>query len=277
MAILSIQSRVTSGYVGNAVAAPLLQRLGDTVWPIDTVVFSNHPAHGAFRGGVRPAEEVSALVAGLAERSLLSACDALLSGYLGSMENGRAVQQAADRIKRANNRALWFCDPVMGDNGTFYVADGIPAFFRDAALPRADIILPNTFEAAYLSGIAADTTDGAARAATILRQKGPSVAVVTGLRRGGSVGAIAAAADGCWLCMAPAIDIPAHGAGDAFAALFTGHFLSTRDLPGALGLAAAGIHAILSMTAEKKSDELCLIETLPQLDTLQPFPVDKIA
>ncbi len=265
MAILSIQSRVTSGYVGNAAATPVLQRLGHDVWPIDTVVYSNHPAHGAHTGGARPAREVTALIDGLADRKLLGRCEAVLSGYLGAAASGPAVLDATARIRAANPTALWCCDPVMGDDGVFYVADGIAEFFRDAALPAADIVTPNAFEAAYLCGREIESTGDAVRAARLLRERGPRVVVVTGLQRGASIGAVAATADGVWHAETPMLQTAAYGAGDVFSALFLGHYLRANDAPDALGLAISGVHAVLRATAEAAADDLHLIDALDVL------------
>lgn len=277
MAILSIQSRVTSGYVGNAAATPVLQRLGREVWPIDTVAYSNHPAHGAFTGDARPAREVAALIDGLADRKLLGRCEAMLSGYLGTAETGPVVLDAAARIRAANPTALWCCDPVMGDDGAFYVAEGIAEFFRDTALPAADIVTPNAFEAGYLCGRTIASAGDAVLAARLLRERGPRVVVVTGLKRGQSIGAIAATADGVWLAETPMIQSAAYGTGDVFAALFLGHYLRTNDAPDSLGLAVSGVHAVLRATAEAAADDLRLIESLDALrDPPQHHTLEKI-
>jgi pyridoxine kinase len=265
MAILSIQSRVTSGYVGNAAAVPVLQRLGHEVWPIDTVVFSNHPAHGAFTGGPRPAEEITSLVDGLDARGLFAGCDAVLSGYLGSAAAGPALCDAAARVRRTNPKALWCCDPVMGDNGRFYVAEGIPEFFRDRVLPEADIVTPNVFEAEYLSGLAIRSQEDAVRAAEELRRRGPRMVVVTGIRLGGEVAAIAVAAEGVSQAQVPFVETPAHGAGDVFAALFLGHLLRDGDTGQALERAVAGVHALLAASAAAGTADPPLIVMLDRL------------
>jgi pyridoxine kinase len=276
MAILSVQSRVTSGYVGNAAATPLLQRLGYTAWPIDTVTFSNHPAHGPYRGKLTPANDVTDLIDGLDGRGLLADCDALLSGYLGSAAMGPVVLETARRIRHANAAAVWICDPVMGDNGEFYVANGIPKFFRDRALPAADILLPNAFEASYLSGIQIGSEATAIDAVGIIMKKGPGTVIITGLRDGSTVSAIAATATGIWRCTSPAIDIPASGAGDVFAALFTGHYLRSREIATALSQAVSGVHAILSVTEEAGSIDLNLVGGLPKLDNPEIFPAESV-
>ena len=260
MAILSIQSRVTSRYVGNAVAVPILQRFRHDVWPIDTVAFSNHPAHGGFTGGVRPAVELAALADGLEARGLFADCRAVVSGYLGSVATGPVVYDVAARVGAARRGAFWCCDPVMGDNGRFYVADGIPEFFRDRAISAADIITPNVFEAEYLSGATIRSAADAVRAAQTLRQAGPATVIVTGVRDGASIAAIAVTAEGAWISSAPFIDIPAHGAGDAFVALFVGHLLNGEESGQALALAVSGIHALLEASVD--ADDLMLVECL---------------
>ena len=276
MAILSIQSRVISGYVGNAAATPVLQRLGHTVWPIDTVTFSNHPAHGSFRGSSNPAREIDELVQGLHERGLFSACDGLLSGYLGTAEAGAAILNAAALVRDASPASLWCCDPVMGDNGTFYVNDDIPEFFRDRAVPTADIVVPNIFEAGYLAGQAVETHADAERAAAELLGKGPKTVIITGIKKDKSIGALLATANGMWLCMAPVVDIPASGAGDVFAALYIGHYLKSYDEIEALAQAVTGVHTVLRATAEVQTIDLQLVAALPALDNLTTFPVEKI-
>lgn len=276
MAILSIQSRVTSGYVGNAAAVPLLQRLGHTVWPIDTVTFSNHPAHGTHSGGARPASEIDTLVSGLHRQNLLASCDIVLSGYLGTADTGPAVLAAADQVRQENPAALWCCDPVMGDHGQFYVADGIPAFFRDHALCAADMILPNAFEAAFLSGISVQTVEDALRAAHILRDRGPRTVIISGVAEDGLIGAVAADTAGSWKCMAPLIEAPAYGAGDAFTALIVSAFLDRNSTADALGFAVAGVQAVLRATAAAGTADLDLIAALPALDALTPCAVQPI-
>jgi len=273
MPILSIQSRVTSGHVGNAAATPVLQRLGHTVWPIDTAVFSNHPAHAAFRGGVRPAAEIAALVEGLDARGLLAGCGAVLSGYLGTAAAGPVVLDAVRRVRDANPKALWCCDPVIGDDGEIYVGDGIADLFRDRAVPAADIVTPNAFEAGLLSGVSIGSPADAAGAARRLLAMGPRIVVITGIRTGASIATLAATADGVWQTDTPAIDAPAQGAGDIFSALFLGHYLECGDAANALSRAVSGVHAVLEATAGTGADELMLIAALDAaINPPQIFP-----
>ena len=158
--VLSIQSSVVYGRVGNRAAVPVLERLGHDVWPVDTVAFSNHPAHGTFRGRIVPAAEVRDLVEGLAARGVLARCDAVLSGYLGEPATGAVVEDAVARVRAANPGTLYCCDPVIGEVGRgVYVRAGIPEAFRDRLVPLADIVTPNPFELELLTGVAPTTLD----------------------------------------------------------------------------------------------------------------------
>src|SRR5262249_48598579 len=153
MRLLSIQSHVAFGHVGNSAAVFPLQRLGCEVWPIHTVQFSNHTGYGAWKGRVFDADIIRAVVEGITDRGALPTCDGLLSGYMGSAETGAAILDATAAVKAANPLALYCCDPVIGDVGRgVFVRPGVPEFMRDAAVPAADIVTPNQFELDYLSG-----------------------------------------------------------------------------------------------------------------------------
>ena len=258
MNVLSIQSSVAYGHVGNAAATLPLQRLGFEVWPVNTVTLSNHPAHGDFRGRFAEADELRALIQGIGERGAFARCDAVLSGYLGEAANGPVVLEAVKAVKRANPSALYCCDPVMGekDRGV-YVRAGIPEFFRDRALTACDIVIPNLFELEFLSGRAADDIPSARVAAQILLTRGPRLVVVSGLRTAsGAIAVLAVAKDGAWLAETPTLDVAAHGAGDAFAALFLGHYLKRPSVGAALGRAISAQYALMQVTmrAESKGD-----------------------
>ncbi|MFL5148220.1 MAG: pyridoxal kinase, partial [Microvirga sp.] len=158
MNILSIQSHVAYGHVGNAAAVFPMQRLGVEVWPIHTVQFSNHTGYGAWTGRVFDGATIAELVEGIAARGVLAHCDGVLSGYMGSAEIGIAILAAVARVREANPGALYCCDPVIGDIGRgVFVRPGIPEFMRDKALPAADIVTPNQFELDFLSGLTTGT------------------------------------------------------------------------------------------------------------------------
>src|SRR5437868_5794790 len=174
MNILSIQSHVAYGHVGNAAATFPLQRIGVEVWPIHTVQFSNHTGYGAWTGRVFEAALIGELVDGIAARGVLGTCDGVLSGYMGSADTGAAILDAVARVKAANPSARYCCDPVIGDVGRgVYVRADVPEFMRECALPAADIVTPNQFELDLLSGTATATLAGALSAVEGLRARGP--------------------------------------------------------------------------------------------------------
>jgi pyridoxine kinase len=151
MAVLSIQSHVVYGYAGNTAAVFPLQRLGNEVWAVNTVEFSNHTGYGSWKGKV------------------LGECTAVLSGYLGDASIGMAVVSAVKKVKNKNPSALYCCDPVMGDTGRgFYVKPDIPGIFRDELLPLADITTPNQFEIEAITGVNTNNIDNILTAVNIL-------------------------------------------------------------------------------------------------------------
>lgn len=273
MQILSIQSSVAHGHVGNSAAVFPLQRLGAEVWPIDTVQFSNHPGYGVHTGTVSAPETIRALIDGLAVRGVLAGCDALLSGYLGDPGTGAAVLQAARLLRDANPRAVWCCDPVMGDEGPgIYVRPGIESFFRDQAVPQADVLTPNQFELARLTGLDCTTTRGLMAAIAALRGRmradGPRIVLVTSVHtettRAGDLDLVVAGALAHRL-RTPRLPITANGAGDVIAAVFLFHLLSGRSPEEAMAKAASAVHGVLGATHRAGGRELLLIAAQAEL------------
>ena len=264
MNILSIQSHVTYGHVGNAAATFPVQRLGHEVWPIHTVQFSNHTGYGAWRGQVFDAGLIGECVAGMAERGVLATCDGVLSGYMGSADTGIAILQAVSTVRAEHAGALYCCDPVIGDVGRgVFVRPGIAEFMRDKAVPAADIITPNQFELELLCG--RETRDlGAARTGlALVHARGPATVLVTSFLGDDTpedaIDLLASTADGLWRVRTPRLDISVNGAGDAIAALFFVHMLVTRSAPEALGRAASSVYGLLRHTAEAGSREIDLV------------------
>ena len=268
MNILSIQSHVAYGHVGNSSAVFPLQRLGAEVWPIDTVQFSNHPGYGSHTGAATPPETIRALVDGIEARGALASCDALLSGYIGDPGTGGAILHAARRLRAHNAACLWCCDPVIGDDGPgVYVRPGIGAFFAEEAVPEADILTPNQFELAALTGRDCTTHDAAVSAIHALRarmrQSGPRIVLVTSLRTRqtpeGALDLLCAGPDGLHRLRTRLLPIAANGAGDAVAALFLFHVLRTGAPAIALASAASAIHGLLRRTLRAGSRELLIV------------------
>ncbi len=188
MNILSIQSSVAYGHVGNSAAVFPLQRMGLEVWPVNAVHFSNHTDYGQWRGTVPPAENVAGVVRGIEDRGALGDCDAVLSGYMGDASLGEVIVGAVGRVKEHDGKAVYCCDPVMGDAGRgFFVRSGIPEFIRRVAVPAADVITPNQFELEFLTGAEIGDLEDALGAADEARRLGPETVLTTSLRRGNAV------------------------------------------------------------------------------------------
>jgi pyridoxine kinase len=277
--VLSVQSRVAYGHVGNAAAVFPLQCLGIEAWTLDTVTFSNHTGHGSWRGDVVAAGTVAALFEGIADLGVLPSIDAVLSGYIGTAETGTVLLDIVARTKAANPRALFCCDPVIGDIDTgSYVRDGVAEFFRDAALAAGDIATPNRFELEYLTGRTVGSVAGAAEAAAILRGRGPRIVLVTSLdTTPDRLTMLASGPDGAWTVETPHLPVMLNGCGDVTAALFLGHLLNGDALPEALAATASSMFAVIETTVGLGRYELALVASREELARpSRVFPVRRV-
>lgn len=259
MNVLTIQSRVAHGHVGNSAATLPLHRLGHEVWAVDTVCLAHHPGHGHPAGRVVPAAEVAALVAGLGERGCLDRVDALITGYLGDPANAAGIGRIAERVRP---RGWWCCDPVMGDAGRVFVDPALVPAFRDELVPRADLVTPNVFELGLLTGCPVNDPPEIVAAARQLAACGPAV-VVTGIEMDANrIACLAVAESRVWRVVNPRHDGPRNGGGDLFTALLVGQFLSAgrrppSGLPSATARAAAGVAAVMARSVG--ADDLRLV------------------
>jgi pyridoxine kinase len=262
LAVLSIQSRVVYGHVGNAAAMPALQGLGIETWPIDTVTLSSHLGYPAATGTRHKRDTLAALLDGLEAIGALGECDGVLSGYLGDAGNAELVADAVARVKRHNPAAFYALDPVMGERGEgLYVAEAVADATREMLLPLADIAIPNQFEAGWLAGMATDNVAQSLDAADALRRgsaRDPAI-VVTGIDSGGALlAAIAVDGTGAWRIDVARRDLKAHGTGDYFAARLVGHRLRGMELPAALSAATADTQSVVDRTVGDGRRELWL-------------------
>ncbi len=264
MPILSIQSHVAYGHVGNSAAVFPLQRLGFEVWPVHTVQFAAHTGYGPPRGQVFDASHIRDVIEGIAARDVFSRCEAVLSGYMGSSAIGEAILDAVAHVKAANPHALYACDPVMGDVGKgFFVRPEMPDFMRDHVVPQADMVTPNLFELEALTGIECMTLNDTKRAVQALHAKGPRVILLTSAvieeTPSDMIDMVASDGMGLWRVRSPRLGFSPNGAGDLTAALFLSSYLKNQSAPEALTHAASSVHAVLEATLHKGGGELALI------------------
>jgi pyridoxine kinase len=265
MNILSIQSWVAYGHVGNAAAMFPMQRLGHDVWAVNTVQFSNHTGYGAWRGSVFTGEAVRELVAGIEERGAFARCDGVLSGYMGDVSIGETILDAVAKVKAARPDALYCCDPVIGDIDTgIYVRTGILEFMRARAIAAADIITPNHFELGLLAGREVTTLLDLTGALEAVHALGSKVIVVTSVHVADApndvIDLIVSSPQGRFRVRTPLLPVAVNGAGDAIAALFFVHYLQTGDAGEALARAASSVYGLLKRTVEAGSREILLVE-----------------
>ncbi|WKK61943.1 pyridoxal kinase PdxY [Corynebacterium sp. P3-F1] len=264
--ILSIQSAVAYGHVGNSAAVFPLQRIGHEVWPVYTVNFSNHTGYGAWKGPMIPAEDVREVIAGIDDRGALKEVDVVLSGYLGGDDIAGVVVETVEKVRAQNPAVLYACDPVMGNaKSGCHVSENIPPLLRDAVVPAADIITPNQFELGYLTEKTATDLESTVEAIEAARAMGPSTVLVTSVERPDqpdeTLEMIAADEHGMWIVQTPRLPFKRNGSGDVACALFTGHYAETGDAADALAKTASSVFDMLEATYEENAPELLLVES----------------
>lgn len=264
MKILSIQSSVAYGHVGNSAAVFPLQRLGHEVWPVNTVHFSNHTGYGAWRGPLLAADDVREVIAGIEDRGVLGEADAVLSGYQGDPAVGAVILDAVAKVKELNPDAVYCCDPVMGDVGRgMFVRPGIPEFMRDTVVPKADIVTPNHFELDFLAGRTTTTLDEILDAVDDVRSRGPRDVLVTSVLHGdvpdGRLDVVAVSDEGAWAVETPLLPITPNGCGDVTAALYLAHLRTTGSAAEALARTTSSVYGILEATMAAGTREIQLV------------------
>lgn len=278
--VLSIQSHVAYGHVGNAAAALPLQLLGVQPVIVNTVQFSNHTGYGEFKGQVFSAAHIGDVLDGLRARGVLERCRAVLSGYLGDADSGEVILSAVAEIRRSRPDMLYLCDPVMGDVGRgIFVRPGIPEFLRRRALAAASVITPNQFEFELLFGrTLTDVADAVGAARTLLgnvddkghERDGPAAIIITSLRTpdlpATELTTLTVTAHDAWIVQTPFIEIAPlpNGMGDVFSAVLAAHLLNGLAMPDAVSLAVSTLYALVSRT-QSGSRDLPLIAARDQI------------
>jgi len=266
MTVISIQSQVAYGHVGNSAAVFPMQMHGIDVIAVPTTLLSNRPGYPTIRGRVLDAQLVADLLLGVEERGALDASKVILSGYLGSAEIAAVVADFVQRAKARNPALTYCCDPVLGDcDGGLFVQPGIPPLMRDLLCPLADLITPNHFEFEWLCGAKADTIDHVIEEAQALMARGPSTIVVTSAELAdtpdGQIETLAVEPSKAWRVRTPKLPISPSGTGDLFASLFVSARVRGSNTPDALGHAASAIFGVLERTAARGSEEMRIVES----------------
>jgi pyridoxine kinase len=270
MLVISIQSQVVHGHVGNSAAVPAMQAEGVNVAAVPTTLLSNHPRYPSLRGRVLEAGLVADLLRSVEERDLVDEAAVLVTGYLGTPENAAVIADFIERALTRNSKLVYLCDPVIGDDGRVYVADGILDVLRHRLLPAANLITPNQFELELLAGTAIADADSLRAAAAAIAGRGRIDVVATGC-------ALADTAEGqveTILCedgqlsrfATPRLPIRPYGTGDLLTGLIAAHLAKGAAIEAAVRLAVETVFAVLLRTQEAGSAEMRLVP-LPTPDT----------
>ena len=267
MNVLSIQSQVVYGHVGNSAAAFVLQRQGHAVWQVPTVLFSNHLGKPTFRGRDVPAEQARDLIEGLKELGYLDDVDMLLTGYLGTPDTARLAAELARLIRAQNPKAIFACDPVMGDDDELYVKPDLADTIAEELIQAADVLLPNVFELGRLTGrIVKDEASALDAARALQDQTGVKLVIATGVPTSSidRIAALALTGKDVHRAEAARRKLRVSGTGDTFSALFNGHYVTSRDAAKSLDFAMKAMEVICTATSEADADELLIVQTQNQ-------------
>ncbi|MDD2869315.1 pyridoxal kinase [Neomegalonema sp.] len=260
--VISIQSQVSWGHVGNSAAVFPMQAKGVEVVAVPTALLSNHPHYPTMRGRILPADLVADLLRGVEERGLVDGDAIILSGYLGSPETAHVVSEFILRARLRHPEIRHVCDPVMGDDdlGAF-VKEELISVFRERLVPLASLITPNQYELELLTGERARSLSGIR---TAMRAFGREIdAVVTGcvLEEGvpGHVESVAWSAGEISRTSVERLLIRPCGTGDLFTGLLVARLACGVPLAEAAARATAEIHAVLERTRAAGTEEMRII------------------
>jgi len=256
--VLSISSQVAYGHVGNSATIAALQTLNCTVIDIPTIILSSHPGHGANAAIDIPAEKIDEILNILEQQGRLDKVDGVISGYIRSPEQVDVIRKAVENVKSKNPAALYFCDPVIGDDlPGIYVPGAVAEAIKTRLVPASDILVPNLFEFQFLTG---DAVSGINECIELARTKFKAQVLITSvpMQRGTDCGNLLVGPRAVWLSTNPRIDKVPHGTGDLLTGLFAGHYLSTHSSARALSYACGQLNSVLIKSIEEGGDELVL-------------------
>ncbi|GLV41361.1 Pyridoxal kinase [Carabus blaptoides fortunei] len=255
--VLSIQSHVVSGYVGNKSATFPLQLLGFEVDAINSVQFSNHTGYKAIKGQVLKDQDLADLIEGL-KLNNIDHYSHLLTGYVGSPSFLNQIAEVIRHVKTINPNIIYVCDPVMGDNGHMYVPEELLPIYKDIIVPLADVITPNQYEVELLTGIKVANVNDAWKAIDNFHEKGCKTVVLSSTELGDDKNLLAIASSIVGdTKTAVTIDIPKlpaqfTGTGDLFAALLMAWMHKTNNqIKIAIERTIATMQAVLNNTIKE--------------------------
>lgn len=263
--VLSIQSHVAMGHVGNSASTPVWQALGVDVWGVSTVLYSSHPGWPNWQGHTTDTAHLEALLDGLFYRWDARPAQAIVSGFFGSAEQVEPVAHFIRRVRDAHGPVPFICDPVLGDHGKFYVDRQIKDAMVEHLFPLASTLLPNQSELGWLTDQRIKTLSQARVAADELASQHQCEVVTTGVREDDVLYVVHTAPHQ----IPTQVQTPYHpfyfaGCGDVFGALFTYAQLSEWSPERTLAFCAQTLDALLEFSIDAQQQSLALIPWLQQ-------------
>ncbi len=267
--VLSIQSNVVYGYAGNKVATFPMQLLGVEVMPIHTVQLSSNTVYPDFDGIVLGEKQITRIVNSLEKIGVLSSIDAVISGYIGSAEQGEEIIAAVQKIKHHNPKMIYVCDPVMG--GDINKGSSLPKeiihFFKNDAIKIADFITPNLLELQILSDLGIKTFEDVISAIQLLQSQNHANIIVKNLVHAGKTKdqfeMVLSTESYRYHLARPLYEFEHRplGVGDLICSVFTAHLVNGKTPLAAFELSANTANHVMAMTKENQSRELALIDS----------------
>ncbi len=259
--VISIQSQVVFGHVGNSAAVLPMQARGLEVAAVPTAILSNHPHYPTMHGQMIGPGLLAGLLRGVEERGLVDRARVVVTGFLGSVGNAEVVAGFLERARVTNPRLVYVCDPVMGDDDLgVFVQEGLVEAFRDRLVPMAAVITPNQYEVELLAGRKARSAAALASAAGALMARGTGAVVATGCgledSATGVVETVACTPEGLHRTAIPRLPIRPCGTGDLFTALMVAGICAGQPLPQAAEAATQEVLAILRRTQAAGTAEM---------------------
>ncbi|WP_417579420.1 pyridoxal kinase [Pelagibacterium sp.] len=268
--VISIQSQVVHGHVGNSAAVLPMQMRGITVAAVPTTLFSNTPHFDTMRGRVLDAELVGDLLRGVEERGLIETSRYIVSGYLGSRANGEVVMAFVERARRINPNIVYICDPVMGDSRLgIFVAEQVVEYLLERLVPLADVLTPNQFEVSLMAGRELSNWRELEVALLEIQKRREARLVVTGCTLAdtpdGVLENVVFDAGRCTRLTCPRLPIVPVGTGDLFTGLLTANLVRGAALVAAARDAANTLLAVLGQTIADGENEMRLASVVEVL------------
>ena len=253
--VLAVSSQVVYGPVGNSAAVPAMRALGLRVLELPTVLLSNHPGHGAPVRQVTAAETIAAMLARVEGHGWLDGIAGVMTGYFADAAQVEVAADLIARLKARRSGPIYLCDPILGDDrgdgsSGLYVPEAVAEAIRSRLLPLADIVSPNRFELAWLSGRA---VTGPASAAAAARDLAPRC-LATSIPLGDGIATMLVEEGAACLVETRRRTRVPHGTGDLLSGLMMAHMLAGREGADALALSLGAVEAVLD--ASHGSDAL---------------------